>query len=511
MLFGTFFKGENMNRQEAMKIYREFNEKIHAYQLVLYTTSFDRLTVAPRGGSEYRNRMLTIIEGELYSLQTDPKYVEAILFLSKEKLGLERDRDIYLAKKSLEDILKFTKEETMEFSKAQMDSYDAWYEAKNSDSYEIFRPHLMKLIELSKKRLHKRDPKKNPYDIALDDYEEGMDRKQYDRFFALIRKELLPLIRKIDKKKGFIDDSFLYRYYPAHRQALFMKEVMKYLGYSSEWGYLGETEHPFTNGISRNDVRITTNYDEHNITAAIFSVIHECGHAFYEHQVDPKYDDYPYLHYISSGMHESQSRFFENYLGRSRSFFKLLYPKLQQLFPENLKDVSLDEFIRAANVSECSLIRTEADELTYPIHIMIRYELEKEIFAGKADLGRLDRLWDEKYQKYLGIHADKASEGILQDVHWADASFGYFPTYALGSAIGAQIFRKMKEDLDVDMLLEKGKFKKITDYLKKNIQHYGALYSYDEILLKATGEHFDPKYYIEYLKDKYGSLYEVKR
>ena len=494
-----------------MKIYRECNEKINAYQLVLRTTSFDRLTVAPRGGNEYRNKMIAIIEGELFDLQSDPKYIEAVDFLSHEKLGKERDRDIFLAKKMLDDITRFTKEEQMEFSLAQMASYDAWYDGKNSDKYSIFEPHLLKLIDLSKKRLKKRNPEKDPYDIALDDFEEGMDRKKYDHFFSLVKKQLLPLIRKIDRKKGMIDDSFLYRYYPADRQAQFSKEIMNYLGFTPEWGYLGETEHPFTNGLSRNDVRVTANYDEHNITAAIFSVIHECGHAFYEHQVDPKYDDYPYLFYISSGMHESQSRFFENYMGRRKSFFKLLYPKLQKIFPENLADVSLDDFIRAVNVSECSLIRTEADELTYPIHILIRYELEKEIFAGKADLEKLDQLWDEKYQKYLGIHADKVSEGILQDVHWADASFGYFPTYALGSAIGAQIFHKMQEDIDVDGLLEKGKFKKITDYLKKNIQHYGALYDFDEILLRATGEHFDPNYYIDYLKEKYGTLYEVKR
>ena len=500
-----------MNKNEALKIYNEITDKIRAYTLVLSTTSFDRLTVAPKKGSEYRNRMMSIVEGELYSLQTDPKYVEAILTLSKLKISKEADRDIALARKAIEDILKFTKEETMEFSLAQMNSYDAWYEAKNKEDYKIFEPHLLKLIELSKKRFAKRDPKKDPYNIALDDFEEGMDKKKYDRFFSLIKKELLPLIRKIDKKKDHIDDSFLYKYYPAEKQAKFMDDVMKYLHFSPDWGYMGLTEHPFTNGFSRNDVRVTTAYDEYNITSAIYSLIHECGHAFYEHQVDIRYDKkYYYLLYISSGMHESQSRFFENYLGRRKAFFKLLYPKLQKLFPENLADISLDDFIKAVNVSKCSLIRTEADELTYPIHILIRYELEKEIFAGKADLNKLDELWDERYEKYLGVKAKKPSEGILQDVHWADASFGYFPTYALGSAIGAQLFYKMKKDLDIDGLLEKGQFNKITAYLKKNVQHYGALYPMDEIVRMASGESFDPKYYIKYLKDKYSKLYGLK-
>lgn len=499
-----------MNKKEAMKIYKDQIRKMQAYHLMLATAGFDRLTIAPKDGSEYRNEMISIIDGELYALQTDPKYVEAVLFLADQDLGKVMNRDIFLAKKSLEDVLKFTREEIMEFSLAMMKGNDDWYEAKMKDDYSIFKDQLLKLIDLSKKRAHKRDPKKDPYDIYLDDFEEGMDRKKYDRFFSLIRKELLPFIKKIDRKQDMIDDSFLYLYYPAEKQVLFMKDIMDYLGYSSSWGYMGLTEHPFTNGFSRNDVRVTTNYDEHNISAAIFSLIHECGHAFYEHQVDPKYDDLIFIRYMSSGMHESQSRFFENYLGRRKSFFKLLYPKLQGYFPENLGNVSLDDFIRAVNKSKCSLIRTEADELTYPVHILIRYELEKLIFAGKADLEHLDELWDEKYEKYLGVKAKKASEGILQDIHWSDASFGYFPTYALGSAIGAQLLHQMEKDLDLDDLLEKGKFRKITDYLKKNVQHCGALYTFDEILQSATGESFDPDYYIRYLKNKYTKLYNIK-
>lgn len=505
-----FIEGRIMNKKEALKIYKDQIKKMQAYYLAMATLGFDRLTIAPKDGSDFRNEMISVLDGEYYQVQTDPKFVEAVLYLAEQELGKVMNRDVYLAKRSLEDVLKFSKEEMMEFSLEQMKGNDLWYEAKMKDDYSIFKDQLIKLIELSKKKLERRNPKKPSYDIFLDDFEEGMDQKKYDHFFSLIRKELLPLIKKINKKKGYIDDSFLYLYYPADKQALFMKDVMEYLGYSSSWGYLGVTEHPFTNGISRNDVRVTTNYDEHNIASAIFSVIHECGHAFYEHQVDPKYDDLIYIRYMSSGMHESQSRFFENYLARRKSFFKLLYPKLQEYFPENLENVSLDDFIRAINASQSSLIRTEADELTYPIHILIRYELEKDIFNGKADLNNLDKLWDNKYEKYLGIKAEKVFDGILQDIHWSDASFGYFPTYALGSAIGAQLIHQMEKDLNVDELLEKGKFNKITAYLKKNVQHYGALYNFEEIMKLATGEGFDPKYYIDYLKDKYTKLYDIK-
>ena len=500
-----------MDTKQALKTYLKHIEKIKAYYLVLSTTNFDRLTIAPKMGNAYRNKMLSIIGGEVYELETDKNYIDAVLFLSNQDLDEELKREIELAKKSLEIILKFTKEEIMEFQLASMEGNDAWYKAKMENNYALFEKQLKKLIELSKKIANKRNPKiKRPYDLLLDDYEEGMNIKKYDEFFKLIKKELIPLIKKINKKQGYIDDSFLYKYYPSEKQAIFMKEVMNYINFDSSWGYMGLTEHPFTNAISRNDVRVTTNYDEHNISSAIYSIIHECGHGFYEHQVNSKYDKYLFLRNMSSGMHESQSRFFENYLGRRKSFFKNIYPKLQELFPENLANVSLDAFIKAVNVSKCSLIRTDADELTYPIHILIRYELEKDIFANKVDLDKLDKIWDEKYYKYLGIKADKVSDGILQDIHWSDASFGYFPTYALGSAIGAQLIHQMEKDLDVDKLLENNKFNVITKYLKDNVQKYGALYDFNTILKKATGEEFNPNYYIEYLKKKYSKLYNIK-
>lgn len=498
-----------MNTKQALKIYKKQIEKIKAYTLVLDTTSFDRLTIAPKDGSIYRNKMISIINGELFELQTDKEFVEAVLYLSSQDLGEVMNREIALAKKAMEDQLKFTKEEAMTFSMALMEGNDAWRKAKSASKYALFEKQLLKLIDLSKQRAAKRDPKKKAYDLLLDDYEEGMNQKKYDEFFKLIKTELLPLIKKIDRKKNYIDNSFLYKYYPAEKQAIFMEKIMKYLNFDPSWGYMGLTEHPFTNGLSRNDVRVTTHYYEHDISAAIFSLVHECGHAFYEHQVDPKFDNYLYIKQMSSGIHESQSRFFENYLARRESFFALLYPELQKLFPENLKDVTLEQFVKAVNVSHCSLIRTRADELTYPIHILIRYELEKDIFAGKADLKNLDKEWNKKYKKYLGVEVKKDSEGILQDVHWSDASFGYFPTYALGSAIGAQIFKKMSEDLDVDKLLSTGKFKVITDYLKKNIQKYAALYNYETILKMASGEDFNPRYYIDYLKEKYQKLYDI--
>lgn len=498
-----------MNKNEALKIYKNQFEKINAYQLILSTVYYDKETIAPKKGTKERNKALAFMGGEAFSLETDPKFVEAVELLSKVNLNETLNRDIKLTKKYLENTIVFTKEESMAFDLTCMEAFDAWEKAKHTNNYKLFEPHLIKLIDLSKKRAIKRNPKIDAYDLYLDDYEENMTKKDYDKFFALIKKELLPMIKKVNNNQSRVDDSFLYKYYPKDKQELFMKELIHYLGFDKGWGYMGVSEHPFTNGFSENDVRITTAYDEYNITACIFSIIHEVGHAYYEHQVDHKYQGTMIGKMISSGMHESQSRFNENYMGRRKSFWTKLYPKLQHYFPENLQNVTLDSFVRAINASKSSLIRTDADELTYPIHILIRYEIEKGLFDGTISTRNLNKTWNKKYEEYLGIKVPNDTKGILQDVHWSGASFGYFPTYALGSAIGAQLLNTMEKKIDIDKLLETGKFEKIEKYLKENLQKYGAFYDYQTLLLKVTGEKFNPKYYVDYLKNKYKSLYRI--
>ncbi len=495
--------------EEKIKKYKEFQKKMHAYGLMLATCSTDKETIAPKDGNKYRNEMMNIIYGETFLLETNPEYISLVEDLSKEDLGEELNRDLYLAKKALEEVTKFSKQEAMEFNLAVSESADAWLEAKTNNDYSVFSSHLAKLIELSKQRAHKRNSEAVAYNLFLDDYEEGMNIEKYDEFFNLVKEELIPLIKEIDKKRDYIDDSFLYKYYPKEKQMQFNKELLKYINFDSSWGYLLETEHPFTCGLSKNDIRITTNYDEYNVASNIFSVIHEAGHGHFEHNVDEKYDC-TNIRNISSGMHESQSRFLENYIGRKKSFWVNLYPKLQEIFPENLKDVSIDQFVKAINLSKCSLIRTDADELTYPVHILIRYELEKGIFDGSVDVSKLDEIWNRKYKEYLNVDVKNVRDGILQDMHWGSAYFGYFPTYALGSAIGAQLLNAMEKQMDVDKLLENNQFDVIMKYLKENVQHDGALHNYDYVLKRVSNESFNPRYYIDYLKNKYSKIYGLE-
>ena len=496
-----------MDLKEKLTVLNKWEFKKSAYELLIATAYFDDETIAPKDGQNYRYERLALMAGEIYEISSDPKIKELLFELEKEELDEVTKRKVKLLKKEFEETAKIPQDFYKAFTKASLEAQAAWMRAKEQDDYTIFKPHLIKLIDYQKKMALYRRPDSDPYETMLDDYEEGMNKKAYDEFFDLIKKELLPLIEKVANKQ-IIKDDFIHAYYPKDKQAKLMEKINCLRGFDKSWGYMGISAHPFTSGFSNNDVRVTTSYDEHNISSAIYSIIHEVGHAFYEHQIDAAFEG-TVLKNVSSGMHESQSRFLENYIGRRKSFIKNYYPYLQDLYKENLKDVDLDEFYRGVNIVRPSLVRVDADELTYPIHILIRYELEKGIFDGSIDPNELDRIWNEYYEKYLHVKVRSAKEGILQDIHWSGASFGYFPTYALGSAVASEIFHYMKKELDLDSLLEKGDLKAITDYLKAKVHRYGALYDLNTVLKKSFKEGFNPCYYIDYLKEKYQKLYQL--
>ena len=342
----------------------------------------------------------------------------------------------------------------------------------------------------------------------LDDFEPGMTEEKYDAFFHSLKERLIPLIRKVKEKKQIPSD-FLHQKFSVDEQKKFMQELLSYLHFDSSWGYQNESEHPFTSWTCENDCRTTTKYIENEPVNAILSTVHEVGHAYYEHNIDPKYDGMILSDGVSSGMHESQSRLCENYLGRSRAFWEYHYPRFQRHFPNELGNISLDEFYRAVNLSEPSFVRTEADELTYPLHIVIRYEIEKGLFNGTISTENLDQTWNAKYKEYLGLDVPNDRVGILQDVHWSDGSFGYFPTYALGTAFAAQFMHAMRKDLDVDSLLQNNRYDTIMQWLKEHVQHYGCLYDAGEIIKRATGEEFNVKYFLDYIEEKYTKLYAL--
>ena len=497
-----------MNTKELWEQYRRHYFKITAYRLMLSTVSFDNDTIAPEKGDEYRNERIAFMDGELFALANDENYLKLLRQLNQcDDLTDTQKRIVRWNLADLEKMKNVPRDFYEEFSHLMLESYVAWDKARDSKDYKMFEPYLLKLIEKSKEMLKYRETEQlKGYDVFLDDFEPGMNREKYDRFFNLIREKLVPLIRKIGQKEK-IDDAFVYDFYPKDRQKEMMYRLLKYLDFDLKSGVLAETPHPYSNSLSKYDNRITTHYYENNLLSSIFSVIHETGHATYNHQVADELAETYAFDNMSSGMHESQSRLLENYLGRDRAFWEANFDSLKELFPQQLKDVDIDKFVRAANASCPSLVRTEADELTYPLHILIRYEIEKGIFDGTVDVNDLENIWNDKYEEYLGVRPSNAAEGILQDVHWSGASFGYFPTYALGSGYAAQFVAAMKKDLDVEKCMRENRFGEIKKWLEEHIHKYGGLYSPDEQIELATGEPFDPQYYIDYLTDKYTRLY----
>ncbi|MGL5100214.1 MAG: carboxypeptidase M32, partial [Fusobacteriaceae bacterium] len=395
-----------------------------------------------------------------------------------------------------------------EYSELTATAQNIWAEARETNDFFKFQDSLEKIFLFSKKfaNYRKKDGE-DLYNIILSDYEKGMDIQKLDLFFETLKVEIVPILKKI-KEKNLDYSKILTGSVPVENQKKFSRFIGQYLGFDFNRGVLAESAHPFTLTVNMDDVRLTTRYIENLPLSSIFSTIHETGHGIYEQGIAPSLKDTTLADGTSMGIHESQSRFYENIVGRSENFWEVLFPKLQNEY-EYLKNISFQDFYRGINSVQPSLIRVEADELTYSLHIMVRYEIEKGIFRGDYEIENLPQIWREKMEEYLGISPDNDSDGVLQDVHWSCGLIGYFPSYALGNAYSLQILHAMKKDLDVDALLKKGELEKIKDWLQKKIHIHGKSKTPEEIILAVTGESLNPKYYIDYLKDKYTLIYNI--
>lgn len=494
--------------ENLLSFYKSYEEKISAYNIAVSTMYFDATTVAPRNGGPFRNKMMAILSGELFTYQNDPENIRKLEALSQVD-DLDPVYKESLAQR-LDEIHKLScipSDEYVAYCQLVNDSEDAWHKAKEEDNYPLFKPYLDKVIQGKKKQVGYRNKDISIYDSLLDDFEPGMSSKKYDEFFRLIKERLIPFIQKIQKEGRAVDDHEFKQFYNAKKQAKFADVLKSFFRVNENECYMGETEHPYTMKLSTLDARITTKYEENDLMASIFSVIHEYGHALYGLQVDPKYDGTPLSDGMSMGIHESQSRLMENHIGKHPALWSVLFPKLKEIFPAELGEMDFDTFILKMNVSYPSLIRINADELTYPLHILIRYELEKEFIDGSLSIDQLEEAWNNKYKEYLGLDVPSPKYGILQDTHWSGASFGYFPTYALGSAFAAQFYQQMEKELDVDSILRNGEFEKIAAWLRENIHQYGSYLRSEAILEKVTGESFNPNYYIDYLIEKFSKVY----
>ena len=494
----------NEAREELMKLQRRICAYSHAIDMIQY----DGVTGAPGNTAANRGASLSVLSEELYRLTTSEETVRLLETLDgqKEALSQKEQRMVYLLYKELRDMRKIPMEEYVAFQELLVEADDVWHTAKNTSDFPLFRPYLEKIFATQKRFAEYIEPDKDPYEHWLSQFEEGLTVSTLDHFFDTLRAQIVPLLADVMKKPS-IDDSMRRSHYPIAAQEKLSHYLMERMGLDLGHVGLAVTEHPFTTSLgSHFDVRITTHYYEEDFISSMYSVIHEGGHALYD---SGSADDLAYTVLdggTSMSIHESQSRFYENIIGRSRAFCDFLFPKLRELFPESLRTYSAEDFYRVVNKAEPSLIRTEADELTYCLHVMVRYELEKRVFAGELEVGDLPAEWNRLYRDYLGVEVPDDKHGILQDSHWAGGAIGYFPSYALGNAYGAQFLAKMKETVDVDGCIAQGNFAPVNDWNRKHIWQYGRLYTPAQILDRVLGQPFDPQYYLDYLRDKYTAL-----
>ncbi len=488
--------------------YQNYLNKLQAYTLAINTISFEQYTIAPKDGISYSNEMLAILSEEAFKIENDPDTIQILKETFKTMPDSLEKEEMHQRLEKLEDTKSIPSDVYAQYVKISSDAMMVWHQAKEENNYEIFKPYLQQIVE-KRIELLSYSPRyngNNTYDLLLDAYEKGMNQEKYDAFFKKIKENIIPLIKKV-KESNTISDSVLHQNLSIDRQVQFMKTIGDFLQIDYNKVYLNTTEHPFTSSFSHGDARITTHYYEDSFLSAILSTIHEYGHALYGLQVDEEFEGTMFYE-PHCAAHESQSRFLENHIGRSEAFWQANYPELIKQFPE-FKDVSLQDLVAMINKSTCSLIRTEADELTYPLHILIRYEIEKEMIHKTIDYEKLPDIWADKYESYLGVRPQTFTEGVLQDIHWSTGDLGYFPSYALGSAYAAQLYNTMAKEIDVEKALWTNHFEIITTWLKEKVHHYGASKSMEEIVEIVTGEPFNPDYYIDYLTKKYTKLYHL--
>ena len=470
--------------------------------------SWDQNTYMPRAGAEARGQQMGTLGKIAHEMFTSDK-VGKLLDELKDAFPVGSDEAalIKVTRRDYEKRTRVPSEFVAEQAQVTAAAHEGWMEGRIKSDYSIFEPHLAKVLDLTNRYIEFFPKSDHPYDILLDDYEPGMKTADVQTIFARLRKEQVELLRAIASKRQ-VDDSFLHLKYPEAKQRAFGEKVITAFGFDPNKNRQDKSPHPFCTSFSINDVRITTRYQEDFFNPYLFGAMHETGHALYEGGVNPAYERTPLASGASLGVHESQSRMWENLVGRSLRFWEHFYPELQKTFPTQLGNVSLRKFYKAINKVEPSLIRVEADEATYNMHIMLRLEIEIAMVEGAVALRDLPALWNARMKEYLGVVPPNDAQGVLQDIHWSFGGIGYFSTYSLGNLISAQLWEKINKDLpDLSAQIRKGQFGALLGWLRENVHQYGRKYEPQELVKKVTGSKIDPAPYLRYLKAKFADVY----
>lgn len=471
---------------------------------------WDQNTYMPDGAAAGRAQQLGTLSKVIHERFTDTRVGSWLEDLEADTFPEDSDEAalLRLSRRDYDRAVKIPGDFLEDYEQARALGQQAWVKARADSDFGQFAPHLEKLVELNRRYADYLGYDDHPYNALHDLYEPGSKVEEVKKVFAELRDATVPLVKAIVSEGTSVEDAAVRQAFEEDRQEQFGVEVIKDFGYDFQRGRLDRAVHPFAQSIGKNDVRVTTRFDPNWLNPALFGMMHEAGHGMYEQGIADAYMRSPLGRADSLGIHESQSRLWENLVGRSRIFWQHAYPRLRELFPKPLGGISLDDFYAAINKVEPSLIRVEADEITYNLHIMVRFELELALLEGSLKVADVPEAWNAKYQEYLGLRPQNDAEGCLQDIHWSMGAIGYFPTYTLGNIMSVQLFEAAQAaHPELNDEIAGGKFATLLDWLRHNIHRHGAKFSPGELLKNATGSALDAKPYIGYLNRKFRSLY----
>lgn len=490
--------------------YKELLQKIADVNNATGVLNWDQETYMPVNGAEMRAQQLSTLSGIAHELSTSEQLGALLNKLSFDSsLNEKQKRNIKTSLKNYNDSKKYTTAFVKELSKTISETFQAWQKAKEAADFKLYAPQLEKLVGLKREECKLLGYSAHPYDALLDQYEPGAKTADLEVLFTDVKSQLVDFIKQIATKPQNAD-GFMFHHFEKQKQWEIGMDLLKQMGFDFNSGRQDLSTHPFTTSFNSKDVRVTTRIAENDFHEMIWSCIHEGGHALYEQGLPLSEYGLPSGEYISLGIHESQSRLWENNVGRNLNYWKFNYAKLREVFPDQLKNVSVTDFYKAINIVKPSLIRTSADELTYHTHVMIRFEIEKALIEGSLEVKDLPAVWNKKYKDYLGLDVPDDSKGVLQDIHWSHGSFGYFPTYSLGSFYAAQFYSCAKNEIpQLEKEIENGNLKPLLEWLRQKVHQYGKYYTAEELCIFISGEKLNFSFFMKYAKEKYSELYNL--
>ncbi len=494
-------------------LYSEFQNRVKKIKLLESAYSvlqWDMETYMPPNSDKSRGEQLALLSTLAHEHTVEPRVRELVNQLSQSsELTPEQAANVREIKIKLDKAAKISPELIIDLNKTMVDALTAWNQAKKAADYNIFKPYLEKLVILHKRRIEQTGYEGEPYNSLLEDYEPGITAAEVETLFAQLKVELPKILRQIQASGVKPRTDVLLRHFPVDRQEAFIRETIAEMGFDFSIGRLDRSAHPFCTSFHPTDARLTTRFDANNLRTAVGASFHEAGHGMYEQGLLIGNFGLPLGEAASYGIHESQSIFWERFVASHPGFWRHYFPRLQAAFPEALSDVSVDEFCFAWNRVEPDFIRVGADEVSYCLHVILRFELERDLFSGNIRFEDLPEIWNQKMQEYLGLTPPDAAKGILQDNHWAGCLIGYFPTYALGYMYAAQLREAAQEQIpDFDGLIERGQFAPIKQWLNQNIHRHGKMYKSKQLVERISGKPFTVMPFVNYLQEKYSRLYK---